>query len=167
MLEAKFKAFKFPDTNYVLFRGTINVCLDSCKGVEKEYQISKNVSQFSSHFWFQIQCSTGQLGYGRRRRDLRNGHMNYDYEIHTAAILQVASRNSTNGSMLKDRESAILGSTYQPQSTINAKHTQTEQFAVSKLTEEPVQESSGSNSITGIISWVFISLILQRIFPNY
>jgi len=33
VLEAKFKAFKFPDTNYVLFRGTINVCLNSCKGV--------------------------------------------------------------------------------------------------------------------------------------
>ena len=32
-LTARFKAFKFPETNYVLFRGTIDVCLDKCSGV--------------------------------------------------------------------------------------------------------------------------------------
>lgn len=32
-LTARFKAFKFPETNYVLFRGTIDVCLDTCTGV--------------------------------------------------------------------------------------------------------------------------------------
>jgi len=32
-LKAKFKAFKFPDSTYVQFRGTVNVCLDRCKGV--------------------------------------------------------------------------------------------------------------------------------------
>ena len=32
-LTARFKAFKFPETNYVLFRGTIDVCLDTCSGV--------------------------------------------------------------------------------------------------------------------------------------
>lgn len=32
-LTAKFKAFKFPETNFVLFRGTIDVCLDTCLGV--------------------------------------------------------------------------------------------------------------------------------------
>jgi hypothetical protein len=32
-LQAKFRAFKFPDTSYVQFRGTVNVCLDRCKGV--------------------------------------------------------------------------------------------------------------------------------------
>ena len=29
-LSAKFRAFKFPDTNYVLFVGTINICVKSC-----------------------------------------------------------------------------------------------------------------------------------------
>ncbi|GJQ76079.1 hypothetical protein Trydic_g1831 [Trypoxylus dichotomus] len=48
-LTAKFKAFKFPDSTYVQFKGTVNVCLDKCKGVE---------------------CSAGQIGYGRRKREV-------------------------------------------------------------------------------------------------
>lgn len=32
-LAAKFRAFKFPESTYVQFRGTVNVCLDRCKGV--------------------------------------------------------------------------------------------------------------------------------------
>ncbi|KFM58900.1 hypothetical protein X975_17839, partial [Stegodyphus mimosarum] len=46
-LSAKFRAFKFPDANYVLFVGTVSVCLQECRG---------------------IPCGNGQLGYGRRRR---------------------------------------------------------------------------------------------------
>ncbi|XP_044263592.1 uncharacterized protein LOC123010623 [Tribolium madens] len=46
-LAAKFRAFKFPESTYVQFKGTVNVCLDKCKGVE---------------------CSDGQIGYGRKRR---------------------------------------------------------------------------------------------------
>lgn len=50
-VSAKFRAFKFPETNYVLFRGTVDVCLDKCQGIE---------------------CSNGQLGYGRRRRGIED-----------------------------------------------------------------------------------------------
>ncbi|KAG8271493.1 hypothetical protein J6590_060410 [Homalodisca vitripennis] len=50
-LTAKFRAFKFPESTYVQFKGTVNVCLDKCRGVE---------------------CSNGQLGYGRRRREVRS-----------------------------------------------------------------------------------------------
>lgn len=32
-LAAKFRAFKFPESTYVQFKGTVNVCLDKCKGV--------------------------------------------------------------------------------------------------------------------------------------
>lgn len=46
-LVAKFRAFKFPESTYVQFKGTVNVCLDRCKGVE---------------------CSDGSIGYGRRKR---------------------------------------------------------------------------------------------------
>ncbi|KAG8199944.1 hypothetical protein JTE90_006191 [Oedothorax gibbosus] len=46
-LSAKFRAFKFPDANYVLFVGTVSVCLQQCRGVP---------------------CGNGQLGYGRRKR---------------------------------------------------------------------------------------------------
>ncbi|KAF2881947.1 hypothetical protein ILUMI_24229 [Ignelater luminosus] len=48
-LTAKFRAFKFPESNYVQFKGTVNVCLDKCKGVE---------------------CSDGQIGFGRKRREV-------------------------------------------------------------------------------------------------
>merc|ERR1712168_817108 len=41
------RAFKFPQSPFVLFKGSVNVCLDSCLGV---------------------QCSNGQRGFGRRRR---------------------------------------------------------------------------------------------------
>lgn len=33
LLRAKFQAFKFPETNFVLFKGIVNVCLDRCNGV--------------------------------------------------------------------------------------------------------------------------------------
>ena len=36
-LTARFRAFKFPETNFVLFRGTIDVCLDRCSGVRIVY----------------------------------------------------------------------------------------------------------------------------------
>ncbi|XP_018016131.1 uncharacterized protein LOC108672887 [Hyalella azteca] len=48
-LSAKFRAFKFPESNYVLFRGTVDVCLDKCEG---------------------ITCSDGEIGFGRRRRSV-------------------------------------------------------------------------------------------------
>ncbi len=32
-LRAEFKAFKFPQSNFVLFKGTVSVCLDRCRGV--------------------------------------------------------------------------------------------------------------------------------------
>ena len=37
-LRAQFKAFKFPESNFVLFKGTVNVCLDKCGGVSHESQ---------------------------------------------------------------------------------------------------------------------------------
>lgn len=46
-LSAKFRAFKFPDANHVLFVGTVSVCLQECRGVP---------------------CGNGQLAYGRRKR---------------------------------------------------------------------------------------------------
>ncbi len=42
-LRAEFKAFKFPESNVVLFKGTVNVCLDRCEGVRKK-QMSEQVT---------------------------------------------------------------------------------------------------------------------------
>ncbi|XP_026471751.1 uncharacterized protein LOC113376037 [Ctenocephalides felis] len=67
-LSAKFRAFKFPDSTYVQFRGTVNVCLDKCTGVE---------------------CSNGQIGYGRRRRDIRSPSNNKVYEISMTTFIKV------------------------------------------------------------------------------
>jgi hypothetical protein len=88
--------------------------------------------------------------------------MNYDYEIHTAAILQVVANNSSDSSMLKDHPPAILGSTFQHRATTNAKQTQTEQFAVPI---EAIQEN-GSNIIR-MTNFVLIGFTGFTIILNY
>lgn len=40
-LTAKFRAFKFPESTYVQFRGTVNVCLDKCPGVWLHFFIKR------------------------------------------------------------------------------------------------------------------------------
>jgi len=36
-LKAKFRAFKFPESSFVLFKGTVNVCLDTCSPVQQQW----------------------------------------------------------------------------------------------------------------------------------
>lgn len=67
-LMAKFRAFKFPDSSYVQFRGTVNVCLDKCKGIE---------------------CSNGQIGFGRRKREVSDSDSNKLYEIDMSTFIKV------------------------------------------------------------------------------
>ncbi|XP_035214151.1 uncharacterized protein LOC118187953 [Stegodyphus dumicola] len=70
-LYSKFRAFKFPDTNYVLFVGTVNVCLKECSGVP---------------------CGNNQLGYGRKKREIP-AEMPFDpnklYEVEMTTVLKV------------------------------------------------------------------------------
>ncbi|EDW74255.2 uncharacterized protein Dwil_GK21832 [Drosophila willistoni] len=74
ILSAKFKAFKFPDSSYVQFRATVNVCLDKCLGT---------------------QCSNNQVGFGRRRRrEIKSA--NKVYEISLAMFLQVNDIEGVN-----------------------------------------------------------------------
>ncbi|KAL4706283.1 hypothetical protein ACJJTC_017450 [Scirpophaga incertulas] len=69
LLVAKFRAFKFPDTTYVMFIGTVTVCLDKCPGVE---------------------CSNGVTGYGRRRRSIASeAESNRVYEVSLTTFLKV------------------------------------------------------------------------------
>ncbi|KAJ2938353.1 hypothetical protein O0L34_g13275 [Tuta absoluta] len=69
VLAAKFKAFKFPDTTYVQFKGTVTVCLDKCQGV---------------------QCSNGATGYGRKRRAIASGaDSNKVYEVSLTTFIKV------------------------------------------------------------------------------
>lgn len=68
-LNAKFRAFKFPDSTYVQFRVTVIVCVDRCTG---------------------IPCSNGQIGYGRRKRDVSaSTDPNKVYEISTTTFIRV------------------------------------------------------------------------------
>ncbi|KAG6444378.1 uncharacterized protein LOC115456444 [Manduca sexta] len=68
-LTAKFRAFKFPDTTYVQFKGTVTVCLDKCQGV---------------------QCSNGVVGYGRKRRAIPgNAESNKLYEVSLTTFIKV------------------------------------------------------------------------------
>jgi len=69
-LKAKFRAFKFPESSFVLFKGTVNVCLDTCKGV---------------------QCSNGQLGFGRRKRDVSDASPdpNSVYQISMSTVIKM------------------------------------------------------------------------------
>merc|ERR1712214_87045 len=69
-LRAKFRAFKFPESSFVLFRGTVNVCLDTCQPVR---------------------CSNGQRGYGRRRRDVSEAgkEANKVYTISMSTVIRM------------------------------------------------------------------------------
>ncbi|XP_015788320.1 uncharacterized protein LOC107365347 [Tetranychus urticae] len=85
---AKFRAFKFPESNYVLFVGTVNVCLKECLGVI---------------------CGNNQLGYGRRRRSIINPDPNRIFEIEMTAFLKVDSLEMDNGPVLKGSARSSLG----------------------------------------------------------
>ncbi|XP_014295303.1 uncharacterized protein LOC103580259 [Microplitis demolitor] len=68
-LTAKFRAFKFPESTYVQFRGTVNVCLDKCQGVE---------------------CSNGQVGFGRKKRAISmSGNQNNVFEVTMSTFIKV------------------------------------------------------------------------------
>ena len=83
-LIAKFRAFKFPDSSYVQFRGTVNVCLDKCKGVE---------------------CSNGQIGYGKRRkREVSNSDTNKLYEINLSTFIKVDYDGKPDTRVLSETE---------------------------------------------------------------
>lgn len=80
---AKFRAFKFPDSSYVQFRGTVNVCLDKCKGIE---------------------CSNGQIGFGRRKREVSNADSNKLYEIDMSTFIKVDYDGSPDSKVRSETE---------------------------------------------------------------
>ena len=83
-LKAKFRAFKFPDSSYVQFRGTVNVCLDRCKGIE---------------------CSNGQTGFGRRKREVSStSDSNKLFEIDMSTFIKVDYDGSPDMKVLTETE---------------------------------------------------------------
>lgn len=70
-LSAKFRAFKFPESNYVLFAGTVNICIKECKG---------------------IPCGDGRYSYGRRKRSIPSqlpSDPNKVFEVELMTFLKV------------------------------------------------------------------------------
>lgn len=88
-LSAKFRAFKFPDSNYVLFVGTVNVCLKSCLGV---------------------QCGEGQIGYGRKRRsyDPLPTDPNKVFEAELTAVVRVGYNNQQKATLYASSSSSTV-----------------------------------------------------------
>lgn len=85
-LTAKFRAFKFPDSSYVQFRGTVNVCLDKCKGIE---------------------CSNGKIGFGRRKREISNADANKLYEIDMSTFIKVNYEGNVDTKVLTETEESL------------------------------------------------------------
>ncbi|XP_014246016.1 uncharacterized protein LOC106664622 [Cimex lectularius] len=118
-LTAKFRAFKFPDSTYVQFKGTVNVCLDKCRGIE---------------------CSNGQVGFGRRRREIPSipPDPNKVFEVSITSYIKVDYK----GDNILDKVKLDLGSE-SPQSlenngtTVRQLHDQKHQL---KLEGEEVRE---------------------------
>jgi len=127
LLRAKFKAFKFPASNFVLFKGVVNVCLDRCNSVE---------------------CANGQLGYGKRRRRRRTveeeGAQKRLYEVSMSTIIrfqdedapavqpetqpdQIPSARQRQQELLVEK--AVLSSFFKPQPVQEEEHLVLEELA--------------------------------------
>lgn len=55
-LTAKFRAFKFPESTYVQFKGTVNVCLDKCRGVSIQ-----NISKVLTYYYILPELFCGMV----------------------------------------------------------------------------------------------------------
>ncbi|KPJ10944.1 hypothetical protein RR48_10124 [Papilio machaon] len=142
VLAAKFKAFKFPDTTYVQFRGTVTVCLDKCQGV---------------------QCSNGAIGYGRKRRSVASSaDSNKVYEVSLTTFIKVdwtdpnAAKDSEYLSLLKNLKVANqkLGDLDGTPATV-AEHTQD-----NRLVLHSMDQPNAANVLTQSCLLLFISLLL-------
>ncbi|XP_055838563.1 uncharacterized protein LOC129906699 [Episyrphus balteatus] len=86
-LSAKFRAFKFPESTYVQFRATVNVCLDKCSGTP---------------------CSNGQVGFGRRKREIsHHADPNKIYEISLATFIKVSDADGVNKNEIRQLEEKL------------------------------------------------------------
>jgi len=143
-LTAKFKAFKFPETNFVLFRGTIDVCLDTCLGVE---------------------CSNGQLGFGRKRRDVTpetdsNWRKDRVFEVSMTTVVKLDEQTNIKKDLLASSASSDMDTqpllANQQQSTIDQSEPKPE--------PEPEPEPEPHhNSATSVHSCMFLVAALVSI----
>lgn len=145
LLRAKFQAFKFPETNFVLFKGIVNVCLDKCRGVR---------------------CSNGQVGFGKRKKrsqDESELDVQRVYEVSMSTVVKVGDERTdfvVNKGKRKETfvsETAVISELYHP-----------DDIAIARLAEEfgptpakfiDFQRDNSGNSIKFSAILVFIALI--------
>ncbi|XP_019874868.1 uncharacterized protein LOC109602854 [Aethina tumida] len=148
-LAAKFRAFKFPESTYVQFKGTVNVCLDKCKGVE---------------------CSDGQIGYGRRRRSIPTlpADPNKVFEISITSFIKVNYDNDgenfeeviKNQTKIFNNKKLIVGN----QMTDDKRFYKTvddNQQMVSELKEEQKYTSIVAESCASLLSLTQLTVLLS------
>ncbi|KAK9884048.1 hypothetical protein WA026_004983 [Henosepilachna vigintioctopunctata] len=158
-LTAKFRAFKFPESTYVQFKGTVNVCLNKCQGVE---------------------CSAGQIGYGRKRRAISSipADPNKIFEITITSFIKVNYNNESENleAEVKNQTKTIEKSTVNKLQTGNMQEqrfyerVQNQEFDRNghMLIEEKKEEyitviDDARNSATNFLTRVFIFTILSQI----
>jgi len=145
LLRAKFQAFKFPETNFVLFKGIVNVCLDKCRGVR---------------------CSNGQVGFGKRKKrsqDESELDVQRVYEVSMSTVVKVGDERTdfvVNKGKRRETfvsETAVISELYHP-----------DEIAISRLSEEfgptpakfiDFQRDNSGNSVKFSAVLVFIALI--------
>lgn len=159
---AKFRAFKFPDSSFVQFRGTVNVCLDKCKGIE---------------------CSNGQVGFGRRRREISNSDSNKLYEINLSTFIKVDYDGSPDSKILRETEENLnklkfannklnrnsrenIFETIHDSKTANLNNdvAKVEQTSIFTKEVENLEETSGSPSFLGsLLTCIFLAVMCRVI----
>lgn len=114
LLRAKFQAFKFPETNFVLFKGVVNVCLDRCNGV---------------------QCSNGQVGYGRRKKrelnDDESSRQQRIYEVSMSTLVKVGEEKV----VLKRNSQGQKQQTFVSEEAVISEFYHPEEIALARLRE--------------------------------
>lgn len=147
-LTARFKAFKFPETNFVLFRGTIDVCLDKCSGVE---------------------CSNDQIAYGRKRKRSLGNNSALDrkdriFEVSMTTLVKFDAGPALNKGLLGSSEATEAKSVEQPiqsqqsQSVLNESEPQPSQQGIAAA-----NGSSSSFIVATTSSTILLSLFLYSV----
>lgn len=160
LLRAKFKAFKFPESNFVLFKGVVNVCLDRCNSVE---------------------CANGQLGFGRRRRrDVASDGADVEqqrlYEVSMSTIIRFEEDESPLRAVTKREqvpsarqrqhllvEKAVLKNVFKAPQTGGAIASESS-FIEFEIDEEDLgRNSAKSQTSPAVVTALLASLIALRV----
>jgi len=143
LLRAKFQAFKFPETNFVLFKGIVNVCLDRCNGVR---------------------CSNGQVGFGKRKKrnlDDEPADQQRVYEVSMSTVVKVG--DETTDFVVKDSkgnkkqtffsEQAVISEIYHPDELAIARLSEAFGPSPAKFIDFQIENSAYMNKMSTMVTF--------------